>query len=179
MTAQGYYKNLRGGYAEYARFLRSPNSYYGKYGNTAGNKAIYEQIEALTKDEVAAFEKQLLENKEWGSFEPSKLWMSKFLNSHVELFSRDRDGHVGKFDCINEDFVHGSGVEVGKYTIDIQESYGGEGDGDSYWCVVAVSKDGETTTYWRYDGYYSSGGGGEYHDVSQVKAQEQTVTVWV
>ena len=105
--------------------------------------------------------------------------MSKFLNSHVELFSRDCDGYFSRFESINENFCEGGETLVGGYTIDVQESYGGEGGGDSYWCVVAVSKDGESTTCWKYDGYYSSGGGGEYHDVFQVKAQEQTVTVWV
>lgn len=42
-------------------------------------------------------------------------------------------------------------------TAKVVSEYGGEGQGDQYWMVVSLS-DGNTTRYFRKDGYYSSYG---------------------
>lgn len=40
--------------------------------------------------------------------------------------------------------------------------YGGEGQGDEFWVVVSVSKEGEATRYVKNDGWYASYDGGHF-----------------
>lgn len=66
------------------------------------------------------------------------------------------------------------------WTFDLEEHFGGEGDGDSYWCVLSLSIDGEEDTYWKFEGYYQSYNGSEidFEDPISVERGEKTITVW-
>ena len=107
--------------------------------------------------------------------------MGEFLSAEMDLFYLDSEGQICQYSSLDEDLDgHGmrQGVAVAGYLVEYEKSYGGEGQGDAYWRVVKASKDGEPTTYWRYDGYYASHAGGEYENVSQVTPKEKTITVW-
>ncbi len=59
------------------------------------------------------------------------------------------------------------------------EQFGGEGQGDDYWIVFSVEKDGDKKFY-KIPGWYSSNYGSELeaYNTFEVKAVEKTVTVW-
>lgn len=57
------------------------------------------------------------------------------------------------------------------------ESFGGEGQGDSYWFVVEVEYADQIVNY-RISGYYRSYDGGYYEDINVVKPKEEIITVW-
>jgi hypothetical protein len=64
------------------------------------------------------------------------------------------------------------------YTAKVEAAYGGEGEGDQYWMVVSIS-DGETTRYFRKDGWYASYDGGYLDgDTYEVTPQEKVITVY-
>lgn len=151
------------------------------YYNREEYKVAHNRIQALTSDEVSTFETNILANEDWKDFSPNKGWMGEFLSAEIDLFYLDSEGQILQYSSIDEDFDgYGTrqGVAVAGYLVEHEVSYGGEGQGDAYWRVVKVSKDGEPTTYWRYDGYYASHAGGEYENVSQVTPKEKTITVW-
>jgi len=179
MNALEYYDKKRNGHANYSYYLEKQDTGYSFYNsyNTLQDKRDYEEIESLSATEVAGFKAELLENKAWKDFAPTRKWMEKFLSGDVDLFF-ERSGEVSRFESIGEEFCDGDGIVVNGYKIAPEAEYGGEGQGDEYWCVVKVSKDGEEISYWKYDGYYSSGGGGEYESVSKVSPKEKTVIVW-
>jgi len=63
-------------------------------------------------------------------------------------------------------------------TAKVVSEYGGEGKGDQYWMVVSLS-DGETTRYFRKDGWYASYDGGSLDgDTYEVKPAERLVTYY-
>ena len=63
-------------------------------------------------------------------------------------------------------------------TAKVAKEYGGEGQGDQYWMVVSLS-DGETTRYFRKDGYYASYDGGTLDgETHEVFPAENTVVVY-
>lgn len=72
------------------------------------------------------------------------------------------------------------GVE-GSYdglTAKVEAQYGGEGQGDQFWLVISIT-DGETTRYFRRDGWYASYDGGYLDtDTFEVKPQERTVVFY-
>jgi hypothetical protein len=56
--------------------------------------------------------------------------------------------------------------------------YGGEGQGDDYWVVISIT-DGETTRYFRKDGWYASYDGGSLDgETYEVKPVEKLVTFY-
>lgn len=64
------------------------------------------------------------------------------------------------------------------WTGKVEAEYGGEGQGDQYWMVISVS-DGNTTRYFRRDGWYASYDGGYLDgDTYEVKPQEKTIVVY-
>ena len=60
-----------------------------------------------------------------------------------------------------------------------EEQFGGEGQGDNYWIVFSVEKEG-IQKFYKIPGWYSSNYGSELEVSStyEVKAVEKTVTVW-
>jgi hypothetical protein len=63
-------------------------------------------------------------------------------------------------------------------TAKVISEYGGEGQGDQYWMVVSLS-DGDTTRYFRKDGWYASYDGGSLDgDTSEVKPAEKVIVVY-
>jgi hypothetical protein len=64
------------------------------------------------------------------------------------------------------------------WTGEVVTSYGGEGGGDQYWMVISVS-DGETTRYFRKDGWYASYDGGYLDgETYEVTPKERTVVFY-
>jgi hypothetical protein len=86
---------------------------------------------------------------------------------------------------LNDDSVwqeyHGFDSKEATYegwTAKVVQSYGGEGEGDQYWMVVSIS-DGETTRYFRKDGWYASYDGGYLDgDIHEVQPKEKLVTFY-
>jgi len=72
----------------------------------------------------------------------------------------------------------GKDYELDGYSAKVVATYGGEGQGDQYWVVISIS-DGETTRYFRRDGWYASYDGG-YLDgpTSEVAPKEKVITVF-
>lgn len=76
--------------------------------------------------------------------------------------------------------LHGEGNEgtLDGWTGKVVSAFGGEGEGDQYWMVVSVS-DGETTRYFRKDGWYASYDGGYLDgDVYEVAPKEKVVVFY-
>lgn len=72
----------------------------------------------------------------------------------------------------------GSKGTNGKWHAKVEAEYGGEGQGDQYWMVVSVS-DGETTRYFRRDGWYASYDGGTLDgEIHEVTPKEKVVTFY-
>lgn len=68
---------------------------------------------------------------------------------------------------------------VGNHTVQTEEQFGGEGQGDKLWAVFSV-KTGDETQYFRMSGWYASYDGFNWDgDLEEVKAQEKTIIVWV
>lgn len=63
-------------------------------------------------------------------------------------------------------------------TVELADSYGGEGMGDQYWCVYKFSR-GDETEYLKFDGWYQSYNGAEYTNCFWVKRKEVVVTKFV
>lgn len=58
------------------------------------------------------------------------------------------------------------------------DSYGGEGEGDTFYHVWQFDKDGETV-FWKFDGWYASYSGAEYQNNFQVEPKQVTKTEYV
>ncbi len=68
---------------------------------------------------------------------------------------------------------------VDELTAKVEAQYGGEGMGDAYWVVVSLS-DGNTTRYFRKDGWYASYDGGSLDgDTFEVAPREKTIVEYV
>lgn len=81
---------------------------------------------------------------------------------------------------IQEAVQWGDGIRIETHGWDLKyvDSYGGEGQGDEYWCVFSVS-DGETIRSIQLDGSYSSyGDGGQLDEWFEVFPEQEMVTVW-
>lgn len=85
------------------------------------------------------------------------------------------------FEVISEDqFMHDDAepdAYGGTLTWELVESYGGEGDGSSYWTVYKFT-DTETneTAYIQFDGWYASYVGSEFEEWFYVEPKEVLVT---
>lgn len=63
-------------------------------------------------------------------------------------------------------------------TLNVVESYGGEGQGDDYWVVIMLTDD-ETSRYFKKSGWYQSYSGGELDgELQEVAPVPKVVTVW-
>lgn len=65
--------------------------------------------------------------------------------------------------------------EVDGYTFTHIGQHGGEGEGDQYYVVFKVSKDG-VDRYFKWSGWYASYDGGHLEDIFEVTPKEVTVT---
>jgi hypothetical protein len=99
-------------------------------------------------------------------FEPTEENMKSLLNRE------------GKYDPVPSDLKYGYGpFEINGYILSTEAEYGGEGQGEDYWVVVRVEKDG-ISTYWKYDGWYASYDGGYLENVYKVEPKQKMVTVY-
>lgn len=58
------------------------------------------------------------------------------------------------------------------------EQYGGEGQGDNYWIVFTLDKNGKDKIAVRRNGWYASYAGHEWNDYEEVKPVQKVITVW-
>lgn len=56
---------------------------------------------------------------------------------------------------------------------EVVDNYGGEGMGDQFYAVWEFTR-GDETVYYRFDGWYASHYGAEYHNYFEVKPKEVT-----
>lgn len=71
-------------------------------------------------------------------------------------------------------------VEIGDFIIKTEEQYGGEGQGDIYFVVLSLEKNGQKK-YIKLDGWYASYAGHEFNDIYnpyEVKQVEKVIKVW-
>ena len=65
------------------------------------------------------------------------------------------------------------------YTITIEDSFGGEGQGDEMWAVYAIKKENLKEIYVRVSGYYDSWNGTEWNgELEVVEPKNVTVVQW-
>lgn len=84
-----------------------------------------------------------------------------------------------KFDPIPESEIDYKYFE-GFGRIELEDTFGGEGQGDQYWFVFKITDDNGEVRYFRRDGWYASFNGGYYDGpTEEVVAQEKTIIVWV
>lgn len=64
--------------------------------------------------------------------------------------------------------------------VKVVDSYGGEGQGDEFWVVVSVSKEGEVTRYVKNVGWYASYDGGYFDSTkgTEVFPFKKVTTSW-
>ena len=60
-------------------------------------------------------------------------------------------------------------------TFKLEDSYGGEGEGENYWSVYSFSK-GDSKVYVKFDGYYTSYDGSNYNEWFFVEPKQVMVT---
>jgi hypothetical protein len=60
-------------------------------------------------------------------------------------------------------------AELGVKKVKFEDSYGGEGCGDDFWTVYSFS-DGKETVLIKFDGYYGSYSGSDFHEMFEAKA---------
>lgn len=104
-------------------------------------------------------------------------------NTIKELLDNcDSDMINGFFEsCYHDDYygsdedrqaLKDSGIEVEHVA-----NHGGEGEGSDYWSVYKFTKDGESV-YVKFQGYYASYVGSEFHEWFFVEPKQQTITVY-
>lgn len=127
-----------------------------------------------------------IKSQEWrreNGYEREGTWQD-YLRDEFVNNSYD-DDEEPDFDNLDEQRVwqHAKYEASGPYTIDgftakVEAQYGGEGEGDQYWMVISIS-DGNTTRYFRRDGWYASYDGGYLDgDTYEVSPKEKVITVY-
>lgn len=126
----------------------------------------------------------------FGQFEsaknPTSSWRTPYEGTFEQYLANYYTDEYGENESttLNTDHVWqelkyegGTGVRDG-WSGKVVDSFGGEGEGDQYWMVISVS-DGETTRYFRRDGWYASYDGGYLDgDTYEVSPREKTITVY-
>lgn len=66
------------------------------------------------------------------------------------------------------------------YSLELEDSFGGEGQGENYWLVFSLNKQGEDKLYFKIPGYHISHDGStlEVENTFQVWPKEKTITTW-
>lgn len=168
------------------------------------NKVLARKVNKLTKTlsdmtvtEAASKALELIAYGDWDN-QKGYSWRTAREGTFEEyVISEYFDGETEVYDSVTEDYIPvtelqsfdtdsiwqslhgegGSGTRDG-WTGKVVSSYGGEGEGDQYWMVVSVS-DGETTRYFRKDGWYASYDGGYLDgETYEVAPKEKLVTYY-
>ena len=65
-------------------------------------------------------------------------------------------------------------------TIYCAEQFGGEGEGEEYWCVMSVTDKAGEETFWKVPGWYASHHGSELEieNIFEVVLKEKVIKVW-
>lgn len=98
--------------------------------------------------------------------------------SKIEVLDFDEDDFNGG--TMEEYFQSSRIIQPKGYKIKVEDSYGGEGDGDKYWAVYSISNtDTKDVQYLKFYGYYDSWNGTTWEDFSIVEPKEETIIVYV
>lgn len=98
---------------------------------------------------------------------------------NLEEFNTEWEGSYSSSGLWQEFMDAGMTHTVDGLTATVVTEYGGEGKGDQYWMVVSLS-DGETTRYFRKDGWYASYDGGSLDgETYEVFPKEKVVVEYV
>lgn len=144
---------------------------YGKYVDAQQEKPEYSWHTAFT-----------------GTFEE---YLANYIGSEIadgddEVYDSEKEDYVPVSELTNLDNQHiwqnlkseGNEGSRDNWSAKVEAEYGGQGDGDQYWMVIAVS-DSETTRYFRKDGWYASYDGGYLDgETYEVTPQERTVVFY-
>lgn len=140
------------------------------------NKSFVDKLESeRTKNNNFSFEGELttsdlkfLLNDENAPFPKLKKGSDTYTPSGLCLYNVLCDG----------EFTYGfDPFEVDGYTFTHVGQHGGEGEGDEYWVVFRVTKDG-TERYFKWSGWYASYDGGHLEDIFEVAPKEVTITIY-
>lgn len=77
-----------------------------------------------------------------------------------------------------EEYAGGDGYDLPIGHLTLIDSFGGEGQGDSYWMVLRLTQ-GDVERTFKMDGWYASHDGGYYDGpFTEVKPVQKMITVW-
>lgn len=110
------------------------------------------------------------------------------LSSVKKLFSELENGEIGTLVSLDgmaqldskESLMYGGkgSFKIGDYLLTQEENYGGEGQGDDYWVVFSIKKEGDEK-YFKWDGWYASHDGGYLENLYEVTPTVVEVIQWV
>lgn len=89
------------------------------------------------------------------------------------------------YDTIKEDLMNGEednedliqALAKKEISYKLEDSYGGEGQGDDYYAIYSFSR-GDEKIYMKFWGWYASHYGAEYEDCCVVTPKQKTITVY-
>jgi hypothetical protein len=142
-------------------------------------EAASKAVELLLRGKFQASQARAKENG-WEWYDPNKTWQEDLAEDY-DLDIEDEDNWSNLDD--NESAWKQAKYEGSEYTADgftakREAEFGGEGEGEQYWVVVSLS-DGNTTRYFRKDGWYASYDGGYLDgETYEVTPREKTITVY-
>ena len=90
---------------------------------------------------------------------------------------REKNKEMMHGDCsVNPTYPYGYGKELEDMGVSyqIEDQYGGEDCGSTYYCIWSFAKGG-TVCYFQFDGWYQSYHGAEFEDVIEVVPYETKV----
>lgn len=138
-------------------------------------------LDEMTVTEAASKALEVLAYKTYNKYyAENNLSFEDYLHSEFSSKYED-DPFTMDTDRVWQEFKHEGSTKPVTYdgfSANVVAEFGGEGEGDQYWMVISVS-DGETTRYFRRDGWYASYDGGYLDgDTYEVKPAEKTITVY-
>lgn len=110
----------------------------------------------------------------------NKETVEKILNDFMEL--NDGKGANASPDELYYCLEFKAQKQLDQFNIKLEQQFGGEGQGDQYWMILSIfNKESKETTYIKFDGWYSSQCGHEWHgnDFSFVVPAKVQVIEWV
>ena len=135
-----------------------------------------DELDKIPQEEKEKFTKELLEIN-WPDFEPTQDTMEELLSGIDFAYFLDKDGDIGRIEGARH-FDYGLGYAIlNGWTLETEEQFGGEGQGDDYWVVVKATK-GDRVSYWKFYGYHASHDGTYLENVMEVKPKEVIKIEW-
>lgn len=109
-----------------------------------------------------------------------------FLPEYFKQYEDDFEEEIQNFDFNNGDKIaemipwKEKVLFVDGYSLSVEDEFGGEGEGDSYWFVFKLVLPNEKEYYVKYNGYYNSWDGTSWdsYEPELVEPYEKTVRDW-